>query len=868
MDEYLGLLAEAGLELAVRSTVLFVLAIGFSIAWIQASAAHRHLLWSAALIASLALPALYFFAPKWRVWPAGTERAIAGDSNREFARTDGVTDFPTITKAPSQVVLEDSLKIPSVSPTGFPSPDFLRSTSIQSILGAMWLAGALFGLGRLGLGFTRLHAIARQADPASEQVASKLKELSHAMGIGRPVKGLVSRHPISPMTWGWRRPIVLLPSEANSWSVERLRLVLLHELAHIRRSDFVSQLAGELARSLYWYHPLAWWSLRCLRIEQEAACDDWVLTSGANPEDYAEELLNITAQLRHRFPEAGVALAMGRAQRIEARVHSILETHRNRAQVGTWRRRSIASLFATLCTMTAIVGPSAVAETNPSVTPTMPNPAAYSSEAGNNNANAGPQQDQAEADAQPLTEESRERLKNLATGQSLPPTRQDLPLVLQSLHAKDLTIRSQAFLAIEKLAAQKLFAPQDLPSLWEGLLPNLQNQLQDNQHQDTAEWTVRAVAQLLQQPELFSSPFWVQQEWRLEREPSDADRWAGRILQGVYEASLPWLASSDRELQWRGAKLISHLMKHLPQAMQEKAIGSLLDIPLPTEADTNPSSALARCRRQVTMALVQSASVISTESLAGAVAERLLEATSDVDAVMNDGAYRGLAILASKTQGELRQRIVRALCLAAADGRWIYSRTSGVPTPPKHHGADALTIIAPNLTRDELVLALEAIPAPPEGNRAPYDSMYQETLQALAARQRELDSKMQPLEREEEDLAFFEKRYKKKFTDVKPKGEYPDPDQFYSAIAKELGISEIAWKAAVEKFGWKKEDGRNIFAMLKGGPTSDGGEGTWDVLFIRSKINPMTKRPDPASVEQVMVQIDYDGNVSFPKIPQ
>jgi hypothetical protein len=197
--------------------------------------------------------------------------------------------------------------------------------------------------------------------------------------------------------------------------------------------------------------------------------------------------------------------------------------------------------------------------------------------------------------------------------------------------------------------------------------------------------------------------------------------------------------------------------------------------------------------------------------------------------VMNDGVYRGLAILASKTQGELRQRIVRALCLAATDGRWIYSRTSGVPTPPKHHGADALTIIAPNLTRDELVLALEAIPAPPEGNRAPYDSMYQETLQALAARQRELDSKMQPLEREEEDLAFFEKRYKKKFTDVKPKGEYPDPDQFYSAIAKELGIS---------------------------------------VLFIRSKINPLTKRPDPASVEQVMVQIDYDGNVSFPKIPQ
>jgi hypothetical protein len=56
--------------------------------------------------------------------------------------------------------------------------------------------------------------------------------------------------------------------------------------------------------------------------------------------------------------------------------------------------------------------------------------------------------------------------------------------------------------------------------------------------------------------------------------------------------------------------------------------------------------------------------------------------------------------------------------------------------------------------------------------------------------------------------------------------------------------------------------------MVKGGPTAGGGQGTWDVMFIRSKINPETKRPDPASIEQVMVQIDYDGNIKFPKVPK
>jgi hypothetical protein len=120
----------------------------------------------------------------------------------------------------------------------------------------------------------------------------------------------------------------------------------------------------------------------------------------------------------------------------------------------------------------------------------------------------------------------------------------------------------------------------------------------------------------------------------------------------------------------------------------------------------------------------------------------------------------------------------------------------------------------------------------------------------------------------EEDVAFFEKKYQKKITGVKPKNEYSDPDQFYSAIGKQLGIPEIAWKAAAEKFGWKKDDGKNTFTMLKGGPTAGGGQGTWDVMFMRYTINPQTQKPDPASMQQVMVQLDYDGNVKFPEMPK
>ena len=121
---------------------------------------------------------------------------------------------------------------------------------------------------------------------------------------------------------------------------------------------------------------------------------------------------------------------------------------------------------------------------------------------------------------------------------------------------------------------------------------------------------------------------------------------------------------------------------------------------------------------------------------------------------------------------------------------------------------------------------------------------------------------------QEEDVAFFERKYQKKITGVKPKGEYSDPDQFYSAIAEQLGIPEIAWEAAAAKFGWKKDDGKVTKTMVKGGPTAGGGQGTWDVMFFRFAVNPETKKPDPASMEARWCRLDYDGNIKFPEIPK
>ena len=433
-----------------------------------------------------------------------------------------------------------------------------------------------------------------------------------------------------------------------------------------------------------------------------------------------------------------------------------------------------------------------------------------------------------------LSAESVERLKGIGAGwYQITPTREDVPLVLRALQDRDLTISSHACLAVEKMAPKKLFKPEDMKAIWEGLRPKMRSQ-----HDDTSEWSARGVGALAQGTELL----------------------AGAFLDEAFDETLLMVSSNGPEMRRRGAALSRNLVKLLPKDKLEKLVRALLASPAATAED-----------RMATQALSSAATKIETQALANDVAVRLLAATKDNPAPSFGElrVWQGLAYLAGTTSKETREQIVGAVLAAAADRRWIYMDTSGVYSPPKHAGADALAILASFLTLEELDKAEKAIPPQAAGEKKEaYESKYAAAKAALSARKLVVEHQAQPVARAEEDVAFFERKYQRKITGVKPKSEYSDPDQFYSAIGKQLGIPEIAWNAAAEKFGWKKDDGKHTFTMLKGGPTAEGEQGTWDVMFIRSTINPETKKPDPASMQQVMVQLDYDGNIKFPEIPK
>ena len=119
-----------------------------------------------------------------------------------------------------------------------------------------------------------------------------------------------------PMASGIFAPSVLMPEDANRWPLERLRIVLLHELAHVKRRDCLTHVVAQLACALHWFNPLAWIAARHIRTERERACDDLVLACGTRGPDYAEELLEIARVMRGgRYPPSSLARPPAMAHR-------------------------------------------------------------------------------------------------------------------------------------------------------------------------------------------------------------------------------------------------------------------------------------------------------------------------------------------------------------------------------------------------------------------------------------------------------------------------------------------------------------------------------------------------------------------------
>jgi len=150
-----------------------------------------------------------------------------------------------------------------------------------------------------------------------------------------------------PLTWGIFRPVIVLPSSAAQWDDERRRIVLSHELAHIARQDWLLQICAELARVIYWFHPLVWLAAARLRQESERASDDAVLLSGIAPTQYASQLLDLARTLENTGRAWSTALAIARPSNLERRFAAMLNPSIDRSRLS--RRTKLFVAFFALC---------------------------------------------------------------------------------------------------------------------------------------------------------------------------------------------------------------------------------------------------------------------------------------------------------------------------------------------------------------------------------------------------------------------------------------------------------------------------------------------------------------------------------------
>jgi hypothetical protein len=169
--------------------------------------------------------------------------------------------------------------------------------------------------------------IQRKAKPFA---LANFSALARSVGITSRVDLLETQRGSMPMTFGWLRPQIFLPADALEWDEERRRLVILHEVAHVRRLDCAAHVVARVALCVYWWNPLAWIAWREFLKERERAADDLVLSTGARPSEYANHLLEIANGMYSPVVLGLTGVAMARRSQLEGRLLAILESGRNR----------------------------------------------------------------------------------------------------------------------------------------------------------------------------------------------------------------------------------------------------------------------------------------------------------------------------------------------------------------------------------------------------------------------------------------------------------------------------------------------------------------------------------------------------------
>ncbi len=336
--------------LAIRQSIVLGIGLLLAACLKQRSAALRHFVVAASILAAALVVPFSLMVPAWEVTlPARSQAPLRSAAPAPVVATPAVPRVP-VSAAP----VEGAVNVVPPEPVSW-----------LPLVSLVWLAGFLITAAGLLIGIVRLTRIAARARHVDDEGwLGAVRRVAAEYGIERNVVLLQTDAPALLATWGILRPRVLLPVQAQEWPEDRIHVVLCHELAHVRRHDWFVQIAAEGLRTLLWFNPLIWIACRRLRRESEQACDDAVLERGVAARAYAAHLLALARKFRLPQSPWSSAMPMAHPSTLERRIAAMLNPRLDRQALS---RRAIAAIAVLLVAVTLPIAALRGAQANPAV---------------------------------------------------------------------------------------------------------------------------------------------------------------------------------------------------------------------------------------------------------------------------------------------------------------------------------------------------------------------------------------------------------------------------------------------------------------------------------------------------------------------
>ena len=276
----------------------------------RSSAATRHFVWAYAVGIALLLPLPTIVTPRWNVAAPEPITRLASAAHIKA----GASTIPSV--ATTESIL--------VGRTDKPKDRRANGLTPWKIAAWIWVTGAVVVFCYTLMGHFAAWRLYRTTRSIEDSWIKDTEPLTREAGLRRRLRVVESAAVSAPVVLNVWRPTVVMPEAARQWSRARIRAVLLHELAHIRRNDLSTQMLAHLACAFYWFNPLIWFAAHQLRLERERACDDFVLMAGTSGADYATHLFEIaTGESASTAATVAIGLAEHRLQ-LEQRLIAIV----------------------------------------------------------------------------------------------------------------------------------------------------------------------------------------------------------------------------------------------------------------------------------------------------------------------------------------------------------------------------------------------------------------------------------------------------------------------------------------------------------------------------------------------------------------